>query len=311
MLAVINPRDSIEEMCSISQLPTRRVLQRGGSMRIAVAALICLLPTIGAAGTVSIGDAAVAIPSPEGFVAVTQNMAALYEFQKQFVGPTSEELVAFIPEGDVPAALKDEIPDFSRRFSAQISKKNANVTASSSDFANLKRFAKSQYEELVKKVEKSLPGLVADRNAAITKKYGAEFAVSALGMVPLAFHEESDRTLAYSAFVKGTTNDAAGRAAPHIGVVTTTLVLVNGKVLHLYCFGDDGDLEWSREASKRWASAIIAANPADLAPSVKESLPSARKPFNWEEIGVNSIKGALIALVIGLIGWARTRRKTS
>ena len=280
-------------------------------MRIAIVALICLAPAIGAANTVSIGDATAAIPSPEGFAAVTQNMAALYEFQKQFVGPTNEELVAFIPEGNVPAALKGEIPDFPRHFSAQISKKNVNARVSTSDFANLKGLAKSQNEELVKKVEKSLPGLLVDRNAAITKKYGAEFAVSALGMVPLAFHEESDRTLAYSAFVKGTTNDAAGKATPYIEVVTMTFVLLKGKVLFLYCFGEEGDLEWSRESSKRWASAVIAANPLDVPSSAKQSLPSAHIEFSWEEVGVSSIKGALIALMLGLFGWARTRRKVS
>lgn len=84
-------------------------------MRIAVAVLICLLPVIGAADTVSVGDVTVAIPSPE-VVAVTQNMTTLYGFRKQFVPPTNEELVWFIPEGDVPAALKGEIPDISSRL---------------------------------------------------------------------------------------------------------------------------------------------------------------------------------------------------
>jgi hypothetical protein len=280
-------------------------------MRIAIVALIYLVPAIGAANPVSIGDVTVVIPSPEGFAAVTQNMAALYEFQKQFVGPTSEELVAFIPEGDVPAALKDEIPDLSKRFSTQIAKKAVNLTLSASDFAKLKDLVKSQNEELVKQVEKTLPGLLADRNAAITKKYGAQFAVSPLGMGPLAFHDESDRTLAFSAFVQGTTNDAAGKATPYIAVVTATFVLLKGKVLHLYCFGEEGDLEWSREASKRWASAIIAANPLDFPSSVKESLPAAFTGLNWEKVGVKTIEGAFFGLIVALIGLARSRRKVS
>jgi hypothetical protein len=278
-------------------------------MRIPIAALICLLPAIVAANTVSIGDVTVAIPSPEGFVAVTQNMAALYGFQKHFVAPTLEELVAFIPDGDVPAALKDEIPDRSRRFTAQVSKKLVNVTVSTSDFAHLRNLVKSQNEEMAKKLEASLPGLLADRNAAMTKKYGAEFAVSALGIVPLALHEESDRTFAYSAFVKGATNDATGRATPYIAVSTVTAVLLKGKILTLYCYGAEADLEWSRESSKRWASAIIAANPLDVTSSIKESLPSALTGFNWEKVGVSAIEGALIGLMVGLIYWARTRRK--
>lgn len=280
-------------------------------MRVAVAALICLLPVMGAADTVSIGDVTVAIPSPEGFAAVNQNMASLYEFKKQFVGPKNEELVAFIPEGEVPAALKDEIPDVWRRFSAQISKTSLKITVSTSDFAKLKNLMRSQNEQLVKKVEKDLPGLVADRNAAITNKYGAEFAVSALGMVPLGFHEESDNTLAFSAFVKGTTNEADGKAVPQVAVVTATFVFIKGKVLYVYCFGEQGDLEWSREASKRWVSAIIAANPSDLPSSVKQSLPSLRREFSWEGLGVGAAKGAFIGLFFAVIGWARTRRKTS
>lgn len=279
-------------------------------MRIVVAALFCLVPVIGAADIASVGGVSVVIPAPEGFAAVTRNMAALYEYQKQLVAPGSEELAAFIPEGDVPAALKERIPDLSRRFSAQTSKKNSNAIASLADFANLKVFAKSKNEELTKTVQRSLPGLTADRNAVITKKFGAEFSVSPLGMVPLAFHDESDRTLAWSAFVKGTTSDAEGKTTLSVNVVTTTLVLLNGKVLHLYCFGDQGDLEWSREASKRWADAIVAANPTTLESGVKQPLSLARKPFNWEDIALNGIQGALIALALG---WMvnRTRRKES
>jgi hypothetical protein len=146
-------------------------------MRIAVAALICLLPAIGAADTVSIGDVTAAIPSPEGFAAVTQKMAALYDFQKQFVDPTNDELGAFIPEGDVSAALKGEIPDFPRHCSAQIPKKAVNLTLSASDFTKLKSSIKSQHAELVKRAELTY----WDRQ-------------------PLAFHEESDRTRSRSPY---------------------------------------------------------------------------------------------------------------
>jgi len=297
-------------MVNFAAIATSSARKRYRLMRIVVAALFYLVPAIGAADTVSVGGVTVVIPAPEGFAAVTHDMAALYEYQEQLVAPGSEELAAFIPEGDVPAALRGRIPDLSRRFSAQTSKKNLTAIASTADFANLKVFAKSQNEELTKTVERSLPGLTADRNASITKKFGAEFAVSPLGMMPLAFHDESDRTLAWSAFVKGTTNYPDGKTTLYVNVVTTTLVLLNGKVLHLYCFGDQGDLEWSREASKRWANAIIAANPRTLDSRVKEPVPLARKPFNWEDMALNGVQGALIALALGWMV-TKTRRKAS
>jgi hypothetical protein len=128
-------------------------------------------------------------------------MTPLYDLQKQFVAPTNEEFVSFIPERDLPTALKGNIPDLPRRFSVQTAKRLTNASVSSSDFAELKNVMKSQNAALMNKVEKDLPGLMKQINDGIIKKYDVDLALSVSQMVPLPTHEETDRILAYSALV--------------------------------------------------------------------------------------------------------------
>jgi hypothetical protein len=288
---------------------------KGGSMKAFVVALLLLAPAVGGASNISIGGVPLSIPNPQGFGPVTQQMVALYDLQKQFVAPTNEEYVAFIPEGYLAAALKGEIPDLTRRFTVQTAKSIVSASISSSDFVKLKNIIKSQNDDLMKKVEKDLPELIARMNKGIAKKYDVNLAFSISQMVPLPVHEETDRTLAYSAFLKYNMNDAAGNPSPYIAVFTTTFVHVKGKVLFLYCYAEEAGLEWSRESSKQWASAVVVANPSDFQSSVKESLPSAVTGIDWAKVGAKAIAGAIIGLIIGLIAgliaWSRKRGKAS
>lgn len=280
-------------------------------MRAFVAAFLLLAPAVGGASNISIGGVPLSIPNPQGFGPVTHQMVMLYDLQKQFVAPTNEEYVAFIREGDLAAALKGEIPDLSRRFTVQTAKSIVSASVSISDFVKLKNIIKSQNDDLVKKVEKDLPELLAKMNKGIANKYDVNLALSVSQIVPLPVHEETDRTLAYSAFVKYNVNDATGNPSPYIAVVTATFVYVKGKVLFLNSYAEEVGLEWSREASKQWASAVVVANPTDFKSSVNESLPSGVTGIDWGKVGAKAIAGAIIGLIIGLIAWARKRGKAS
>lgn len=280
-------------------------------MRTVIAALLLIAPAVSGASNISIGGVALAIPSPQGFAPVTEQMGALYDLQKQVVAPTNKEFIAFIPEADLPVALKGDIPDLPRRFAVQTAKSLVTASVSTSYFGKVKNIIKSQNDEMMKKVEKELPGLVTQLNKELSKKYDVNAAFSVAQMVPLPVHEETDRTLAYSALVKYNMNDSTGNPAPYIAVFTATLVHVKGKVLFLYSYAEEAGLEWSRESAKQWANAIVAANPSDFQSPIKESLPSAVTGIDWGQVSAKAIAGAIIGLVIGLIGWIRSRGKAT
>ena len=148
-------------------------------MKMIIAALLFLAPSlVSAASKVSIGDVGLEIPNPPGFVPVTPQMTALYDLHKRFVAPTNEEFIAFTPEATVPTAMRGEIPDLARRFAVQTAKALVNASASRSDFLKLKAIIKFQNDDLMKKVEKDLPGLMEQINKGISKHDDVNIALS-------------------------------------------------------------------------------------------------------------------------------------
>lgn len=278
-------------------------------MRTLCLALLLLVPAVSGASDISFGGVSLVIPNPNGFRPVTQKMSLLYDLQKQFVAPGNEEFVAFIPERDVPAALEGDLPDSPRRFTVQTAKSLIGVSVSTSDFAKLKNIVKSQNNDLMEKVERQLPGLSKKMNQGITKKYDFDLALSVSEMVLMPVHEETDRTLAYSALTKYDMKDENGKPAPFVAAVTATFVHVRGKVLFLYSHAEESGLEWSKGVSQQWANAVVAANQSDLEASVKESSPSAVSGIDWGRVGAKAVAGAVIGLLIGLIVWAINRSK--
>jgi len=279
-------------------------------MRIIICFLLLVSGAV-AAAEISVGGTSIIIPSPHGFAAVTPEMSTLYEFQKKFVASTNVEFQVFISEKDVPKALKDEIPDLERRFAVQTAKSLVNIPASKADFSKLKEIIKTQNDEMLKKVESAIGEAMGKINADITEQYDVDLAVSVFQMVPLPVHEETDRSLAYSSYVKYDMKDEKGNSTPFTAVVTATFVHIKGKVLFLYSYAEESALDWSKSMSAQWAKNVIKANPSDLQLSIKESLPSAVSQIDWEQVGVKALIGAIIGLIIGLIGWLVKRGKAS
>lgn len=276
-------------------------------------ALILILPAVSFATDISVGGVSLTIPHPNGFSPVTQQMALLYDLQKQFVASGNEEFVAFIPERDVPAALQDDISNMPRRFTVQTANSLIGVTVSTSDFLQLKNSVKSQNDEFMKKLKQQLPDLTKQINEGITKKYDVDLAFSVSQMVPMPVHEETDRMLAYSLLTKYDIKDNHGNPATIVTVVTMTFVHVRGKVLFLYSYAEESGLEWSKRASREWADAVIAANPSDFQTSVIEGLPSVISGIDWKQVNARAVGGAIVGailgLIVGLIVWAMNRGK--
>ena len=266
-----------------------------------LATLICLLaPGLSSAPVVSVGGTTLEIPSPNGYTAVTPEMVALYELLKRFVVTSNQEFAVFIPDADVSISLRNEIPRLTRRFAVQTSKALVNTTVSNSDFVKIKDLIKSQGDDLRKKIETMAPGIAGKISEDVSRHLDMKLAFSISQVIPLAVHDETARTMAYSTFAKYNMNDSA-KPDSYVTVSTVTLAHVKGKVLFLYCFGDEADLEWSRQVSKKWATSLVAANPSEFQASLKESLPSVLTRVDWDGVATKALGGALGAVLIGLL----------
>lgn len=275
-------------------------------MRAILLVLFTLLPSISLAADVSIGGVSLAIPNPRGFSPVTQDMHKLYEWQKLFITPTAVEYASFISDEEVPTALNNGIPVLSRRFSVQTVKSLVQTSVSLSDFAKMKDMIKSQNNEIWKKAEKEMPGVSKQIIERLKNQYDKDVAFSVSQMLPLPVHDETDRKISFSSFVKCNVNEA-GNPLEYVVACTITLTLVKGKVLFLYSYADESELEWSKEASKQWADAVVASNPSDLQTAAVERLPPSKSGIDWGQVIGKTVAGVFIALAFGLVNLVRKR----
>ncbi|MBI1358592.1 MAG: hypothetical protein GC160_30010 [Acidobacteria bacterium] len=231
-------------------------------------------------------------------------MTSVVELQQKFVSPNNELFLSFIPQAGKETALAGDLPDLSRGFSVQSSKKAIDADISKANFSALKDTIRAQNESLLEKINASVAKMMEKANKDVAEEYDVDLALSIAQMVPMPPHQETERLLAFSMHVNMTANDAQGQPKQSVAVVTATLAHVKGKVLFLYANGKEADLDWTREAGAEWANAVLMANPPDLLSEARESRGSA---FNLIDMGGDAITGAAIGLSIGVFAWVRKR----
>ena len=241
-----------------------------------------------------VGEKVLEIPPPRGFYPITPKMDAVYRLSLQMADPMNDQLAYYISESDVPVAMTGEIPSLKRYFILKVNKKLKALVIGTKDFNELKNFTKQKNKELVKSVEAKIPALMDKMSKGISKELDVDLALKLSQMVPLDPHDETDNTFAYSMYINfGITAQSAKKDL--IVAATATFVNVAGKVLFLYCYGSQEDLEWTRSASKAWAARIIESN------ALPPSRSSGSVGFNWSRILEEGIVGAIVGVLLAML----------
>ena len=250
----------------------------------------------------SVGGKELAIPSPEGFSPVTQQMDAVYRMSLQMVDPKNDQLAYYISDSDIPTAIAGELPSLDRNCVLKVNRQLKNMIVGSKDFAELKSIIKRQNKEIFESLEAHIPGLMKGTSEGISKEFDVDLALEISQMIPLDPHYEADNALAYSMYINyGVSLD--GTKEELIVSATATIMNVSGKVLFLYCYGPKGELEWTRSASKSWAEDVMDSNTPPPARS------SGGGGIDWNALFVGAITGALAALVYAVVSIFMKTRK--
>jgi hypothetical protein len=245
---------------------------------------------------IKVGSTRLAIPAPQGYAPITNDMKPYADVAKRFVPPSNEQFAIFLTEGDITVAARGEVPVPKRWFYVQSEKSFINTFVTSADFAKLKSGIKSQNERFLKDASAGASDLLRKATE------GTNVNVSLNGMSPLPAHHETNRSLSYSAMLRYDVTDEQGKASVLEGVITTTFVHLQGKVLFLYATAEKEGLEWSQSQSKKWADSIIAANPSSKEIAARESGPS-QFGFDWGRVLKTAEIGGIIGGIIGLISF--------
>ena len=257
---------------------------------------------------ISVGGTMLSIPAPDGFSVVTAEMKPYVEFSRHMVPSSNEQFVQFLSAADAALAATGKMPEPERRFYIQTSKALIQPFVANADYVQLMRTIKSQNQEISKEIEAQIPGLLQEVNKNIAADTRVDPGIAMTQMRPLPPHYETERALAYSMILKYSVNDKNGTPVPFEGVVTATFVHLRGKVLFLYVNAEKAGLEWSRVEARKWADAIIAANPSVGEIAAREAR-APKSGIDWGSVGTSAIIGGIIGAVIMAIKWLVNRIK--
>ncbi len=221
--------------------------------------IIFLITGSAYAGSFSVGGTVVDIPSPEGFHQVTSNMDVVYRLSQQMTDPVNDQLAYYISEKDVPNAMSGGTPLLERYFILKVNKDIKNMIVDTNDFSNLKKVTKKQNNEIFKSVEEKMAAIIDETSKNISKEFDVNMAIKMTQMIPLSPHHETSNSFSYSAYINfGVT--AQGSNEEFIASGTVTFINLAGKVLFLYCYGPQNDMEWTQTASRSWEESILSLN---------------------------------------------------
>jgi hypothetical protein len=213
-----------------------------------------------------------------------------------------------ITANDAEALLRGQDIELERYINVESENGISATSVSSAQFTDFRSILQSQIDNMYATVEKQLPELVSKGNHELSEEFDADLAVELGGLVPLPIHLDTDNAMANSMFMTvGATID--GKDVDADIVAATTLFLhVKDKVLFLYVYGQESELEWTRQAAERWATDILAANPSSAAEQ-RAVERSDSIGIDWSQVLEKALIGALVGGAIGLFSFVFRKRK--
>ena len=207
----------------------------------------------------NIGGQQISIPNPERYARVTPEMNGVYLLYKSTKDPYHKLLAYYIPQSDVEIAMRGEIPSSEKGFYLKVLKVAERESTTPQDFAEIKKAIKTQNKENQASNISKLQEIVQESGRSIGKELDVDLALNVSQMIPLDPHYESENVFSYSVYLVSQVS-VMGEQQEYVTAATATLVNLSGKVISLYSFGEQADLEWTQKASLTWAKKAIASN---------------------------------------------------
>lgn len=273
---------------------------------VSLLVLACLSATVWAE-RFQVAQTTLEIPAPQGFVLVTPEMVEVFDYSRLVdeADLLNENMAFYISAAEAPAALQGELPELTRNFTLKVNRNLKEAVVGSANFSELKKATQREYQQIINQLKAKDPGIYQRLNKGVQEQFDLESAIEVSQLVPFETHYETPQALAVSMYL--TINvpleeegEDEAETKEDISAATATVMNVGGKLLFLFCYAPQEDLEWTRTASQAWTENIIAANAAP--PLVSPAAP----PLESEEqkqdnqLAKWGIAGLVLLLVLAL-----------
>lgn len=216
-------------------------------MLLALMLLGCFVPSAMGQVTVNVHRTALELPVPEGYRPVSITDGKAHAVFQKFGSPDERKLLTLIPESYTPSAQQLVMP---KRFvQVTVHQNLQRVSLTPEKFKVLQAGVFTEHEQHLQRNKQA--------------KADGSWLREMHQIDPLPIHVTSDSQVAWSSQIRIRTKlSGSGEAAQ---IITSTLahVLVKDKILTLKVYGQENDLEWTREASNVYIQLLHAGNPKD------------------------------------------------
>ncbi len=252
---------------------------------LAFCSLLLLPLAVSANEAVKVGNEALSIPLPQGFVRYDGINAAIDQVMQRFVAPSNRSLMVIASPLDAERAKAGQPKDLIRFMSLQTARAVENETATLRDFETLSAEVEKQFSpggEGAATLQKEASKITQNANLGLDLKLGETRM--------LGIYEKTKQSVDMGLLMK----TQVGNGPVETMVAAASFLDVKGKVIFLYVYSDyhaQADADWTQAVVKSWRQSIIAANPGEIPAG----------GFNWNSVLGKAVIGGIIGGVAGLL----------
>lgn len=210
------------------------------------------------------------VPAPSGFVRVTPDMRAMQRVHDATQPGENRQvrmLATYIPEERAADARRGELVEMDRWCMLQIAWRLQDVPVSREEFTKIQPELVRKLREEGNELLRATGDMIADQGEAMGRAINLELGQLKMGMGGISMLPPHDVVegvhIGWSGFMRliADATSAGGSRLDTIHSMTLYATHVDERLLQMVCYGEQGDLDWTRQATKAWSARTRAANP--------------------------------------------------
>ena len=246
---------------------------------------------------VEVGGKLIHFPAPSGFVRVDGVFADWDEMSNAGISASNRGIINFGSKSCLADLKNKQIPSDVTMFSCHVTRSVEAVDVSERYFEDCRNKLKKTWNRAGDKLSTKNAPTLDHANSVIQQKLGEDAVVKVTDAAVLGCFDDSPNSFGGSV----AKNIQSAAMAKHKVVASYLLVLVNGRLLHLYGsanYNTDADVKWVETAMLAWRDQLLAANKppkrAAFDPKIFSNV--------WLAGLVGGVAGGFIVLVRALTG---------
>ncbi|MEZ5649441.1 MAG: hypothetical protein R3E87_02720 [Burkholderiaceae bacterium] len=213
-------------------------------------------------GVFQVGDAAIRVPTPQGFSETSRRSKGLWELALSYAAGDARIIGHFVTEEDLVAFESGDAVTFKEFLFLQTPRRTMALTATQAQFDKLRSTTAALQADLARRIEPRLAAELEKVFKALSSAEGVDIELRVGEVVPVSVDRNDARVLIFTMLGEAGVVERGSSTYQNM-VATTAYCFVAGKVIILTVyrhFRSPRDLHLSRIFMNSWADTVLSAN---------------------------------------------------